>query len=99
MEKADVPKGFSVAVARGQITDCPLQQVTYFTGHETIIATGRQTGMARWRKSDFCANASQCSAARRLFQYSKHPGDGNWRRVRDLSTRFVIRMAFVAMNP
>jgi KUP system potassium uptake protein len=53
MEKTDVPKGLGVAVARGQISECKLQEVTYFTGHETIIPTGRQPGMARWRKSIF----------------------------------------------
>ena len=37
MEKADVPQGLQVAVARGQIASCNLAQVTYFTGHETII--------------------------------------------------------------
>jgi KUP system potassium uptake protein len=53
MEKADVPKGLSVAVLRGQISECDLGQVTYFTGHEAIIPTGRKTGMARWRKAIF----------------------------------------------
>ena len=41
------------SVARGQIAPCNLAQVTYFTGHETIIATTRQSGMARWRKAIF----------------------------------------------
>jgi KUP system potassium uptake protein len=27
--------------------------VTYFTGHETIIATNRESSMARWRKALF----------------------------------------------
>jgi len=53
MEKPDVPEGLQVAVARGQIAPCNLAQVTYFTGHETIIATTRQSGMARWRKAIF----------------------------------------------
>jgi KUP system potassium uptake protein len=53
MEKPDVPKGLKVALARGQIPECNLRQVTYFTGHETIIATGRRHGMARWRKAVF----------------------------------------------
>ena len=53
MEKADVPKGLRVAVVRGQISECDLRQVTYFTGHEAIIPTGRKTGMARWRKAIF----------------------------------------------
>ena len=51
MEKPDVPKGLIVAMARQQISPCELAQVTYYTGHETIIPTDRRTGMARWRKS------------------------------------------------
>jgi KUP system potassium uptake protein len=53
MEKPDVPKGLEVAVARHQIAACDLRQVTYFTGHETIIPTSRQSGMQRWRKAIF----------------------------------------------
>jgi KUP system potassium uptake protein len=53
MEKADVPKGLKVAVARGQIAKCDLAKVTYFSGHETIIPTHRHTGMARWREAIF----------------------------------------------
>jgi len=53
MEKADVPEGLQVAVARGLIAPCDLAQVTYFTGHETIIATTRPSGMVRWRKAMF----------------------------------------------
>jgi KUP system potassium uptake protein len=53
MEQPDVPKGLAVAVARGQIPKCELEKITYFTGHETIIATGRRRGMARWREALF----------------------------------------------
>jgi len=52
-EKPAVPEGLKVALARGQIFECQLSQVVYFTGHETIIPTRRQTGMARWRKAIF----------------------------------------------
>jgi KUP system potassium uptake protein len=65
MEKPDVPKGLEIAVARGQITPCNLRQVTYFTGHETIIPTGRRSGMQRWRKAIFALmhrNAQQPGA-------------------------------------
>jgi KUP system potassium uptake protein len=27
--------------------------VTYYTGHETIIASGRRSGIARWREELF----------------------------------------------
>jgi len=53
MEKADIPKGLGVAVARGQIVECKLRDVTYYTGHETIIPIGRYSGMARWRERIF----------------------------------------------
>jgi len=53
MEKPDVPRGLRIAVMRRRIADCDPRQVIYYTGHETIIPTGRRTGMARWRKSIF----------------------------------------------
>lgn len=53
MEQPDVPQGLKVAMARRQIPKCDLGQVTYFTGHETIIPTGRRTDMAPWRKAMF----------------------------------------------
>jgi KUP system potassium uptake protein len=65
MEKADVPQGLQVAVARGQIASCNLAQVTYFTGHETIIPTPRPSAMAQWRKSIYALmhhNAQQPGA-------------------------------------
>jgi KUP system potassium uptake protein len=53
MEKPNVPAGLRVAIARGQIAPCDLAHVTYFTGHETIIATDHPSPMARWRKALF----------------------------------------------
>ncbi len=53
MEKADIPKGLRCALERRQISECNLRQVTYYTGHETIIPTDRPSGMARWRKAIF----------------------------------------------
>jgi KUP system potassium uptake protein len=53
MEQPNVPKGLAVAVERGLIAPCELEKVTYFTGHETIIATGRRRKMARWREALF----------------------------------------------
>jgi KUP system potassium uptake protein len=65
MEKPDVPQGLLTAVARHIIAPCNLQQMTYFAGHETIIATSRENGMTRWRKSLFALmhrNAQQPAA-------------------------------------
>jgi KUP system potassium uptake protein len=53
MERPDVPRGLRVAIAHEQISPCEIERVTYYTGHETIIATDKRTGMARWRKSIF----------------------------------------------
>jgi KUP system potassium uptake protein len=40
-------------VERGQIPPCELHQVTYYTGHETVIPLGLRHDMARWRESVF----------------------------------------------
>jgi KUP system potassium uptake protein len=53
MEQPDVPNGLAVAVERGLIAPCELEKVTYYTGHETIIASGRRRKMARWREALF----------------------------------------------
>ena len=51
MEQPNVPAGLALAAARGQISSCDLQRVSYYTGHETIIPSGRR--MARWREEVF----------------------------------------------
>ena len=53
MEQPNVPKGLELAASDGKIIKCDLQHVTYYTGHETIIAFGRRSGMARWREELF----------------------------------------------
>ncbi|HLN09793.1 MAG TPA: KUP/HAK/KT family potassium transporter, partial [Xanthobacteraceae bacterium] len=53
MEQPHVPNGLAIAAARRQIAACELGRVTYYTGHETIIASGRRSGMARWREELF----------------------------------------------
>jgi KUP system potassium uptake protein len=53
MEQADVPSGLALAVSRQQITEFEPSMVTYYTGHETIIPTGRRPGMAPWREALF----------------------------------------------
>ena len=65
MEKPDVPEGLLTAVAHHIIGPCSLKQMTYFAGHETVIATSRRNGMSRWRKSLFVLmhhNAQQPAA-------------------------------------
>ena len=53
MEQPNVPNGLNIAMARRQIAQCDLSRVIYYTGHETIIAKGRRSGMARWREELF----------------------------------------------
>jgi len=53
MENPDVPDGLKTALARQQIDKCELSKITYYTGHETIIAGGLSDGMARWREALF----------------------------------------------
>ncbi len=53
MENVDVPRGLRCALERRLISECDLRQITYYTGHETIIPTARPSGMARWRKALF----------------------------------------------
>ncbi len=65
MEQPDVPKGLEFAVGRGQVAKYDLQRVTYYTGHETIIARGRVPGLSRWRERLFALmhhNAQQPGA-------------------------------------
>jgi KUP system potassium uptake protein len=53
MEQPNVPKGLEIAVMRGQIADFDPARVIYYTGRETIIASGRRSGLARWREELF----------------------------------------------
>jgi len=53
MEQPNVPKGLEIAVARGQIVEFDPARVIYYTGHETIIPSGRRLGLARWREELF----------------------------------------------
>jgi len=71
MEQPDVPAGLEVAMARGQIAKCDLSRVIYYTGHETIIPSGRRSGLARWREELF---AFMHHNAQRPGAYFKIPG-------------------------
>src|ERR1700731_3595650 len=70
MEQPNVPEGLEVAVARGQIGKFDPKKAIYFTGHETIIPSGRRKGMARWRKKVF---AFMHHNAQRAGAYFKIP--------------------------
>jgi KUP system potassium uptake protein len=71
MEEPDVPAALAVAMARGQIETFDLTRVIYYTGHETIIPSGRRPGLPRWREALF---AFMHHNAQRPGAYFKIPG-------------------------
>ena len=83
MEKPDVPAGLRVALARAQIAKCDLGQIVYYTGHETIIPIGAQSGMARWREAVF---ALMHHNAQRPGAYFNIPSD----QIMEIGVEFEI---------
>ena len=71
MEHPDVPAGLAEAMACGRMAKIDLARTTYYTGHETIIASGRRPGLARWREAIF---AFMHHNAQRPGAYFKIPG-------------------------
>ena len=53
MEQPNVPGGLAEAMAAGKIPRFDLGRAIYYTGHETIIPSGRRQGMAPWREAIF----------------------------------------------
>jgi KUP system potassium uptake protein len=53
MDDPNIPEALAVAMARGQIEPFDLTRVIYYTGHETIIPSGRRPGLPRWREAIF----------------------------------------------
>jgi KUP system potassium uptake protein len=53
MEKPDVPQGLATAAAQGKVALPDPAGMSYYTGHETIVALGRSPAMARWREALF----------------------------------------------
>jgi len=71
MEEPNGPEALAVAMARGQIETFDLTRVIYYTGHETIIPSGRRPGSPRWREALF---ALMHHNAQRPGAYFKIPG-------------------------
>ena len=71
MEEPNVPEALAIAMARGQIETFDLKRVIYYTGHETIIPSGRRPGLPRWREAIF---AFMHHNAQRPGAYFKIPG-------------------------
>jgi KUP system potassium uptake protein len=53
MEQPNVPEGLALSAQRGQIAKFDPAQLVYYTGHETIIPSGRRSGLSRWREALF----------------------------------------------
>ena len=53
MESPDVPEALRLAVSRGQLTGIDLDDITYYLGRDTVIASHRVSGMAVWREELF----------------------------------------------
>ncbi len=70
MEEPDIPKILSELKARKFVFDPA--ETTYFLGRETIIATKKYSGMARWREKLF---AVMTKNARSATSYFKIPPD------------------------
>jgi KUP system potassium uptake protein len=83
MERPDVPQGLETAVAQGKIALPDPDAMTYFTGHETIVALGRSPAMARWREALF---AFMHRNAQRPAAYFCIP----WSQVMEIGVEFEI---------
>ena len=83
MESPDVPRGLATAAAQGKIALPDPASITYFTGHETIVALGRNPGMARRREALF---AFMHRNAQRPAAYFGIP----WPQVMEIGVEFEI---------
>jgi KUP system potassium uptake protein len=83
MEQPHVPLGLKIAMTEGAIETIDLGEVTYYTGHETIIANGRRAGMARWREKIF---AFMHENAQRPGGYFRIPS----RQIMEIGVEFEI---------
>jgi KUP system potassium uptake protein len=71
MEQPNVPEALAQAIARSKIPTFDLSKAIYYTGHETIIPSGRRAGLPRWREALF---ALMHHNAQRPGAYFKIPG-------------------------
>jgi KUP system potassium uptake protein len=83
MEQPDVPEALAQAVARGKLPEFNVENAIYYTGHETIIPSGRRSGLPRWREVLF---AFMHHNAQRPGAYFKIPGA----QIMEISVEFEI---------
>lgn len=67
MEEADIPALLErISKERGMVI--PPMDTTYFLGRETLIVTGRPSGMAMWREKLFAQMTRNAESAARFFR-------------------------------
>ncbi|HZZ60882.1 MAG TPA: KUP/HAK/KT family potassium transporter [Roseiarcus sp.] len=83
MEEPNVPQGLADAMTRGKIPKFDLDQAIYYTGHETVIPSGRRLGLPRWREAIF---AFMHHNAQRPGAYFRIPG----KQIMEIGVEFEI---------
>ncbi len=66
MEESDVPALLESIAKQRRLRIEPMD-TTYFLGRETLIVTGRRSGMARWREMIFASMMRNAEGAARFF--------------------------------
>jgi KUP system potassium uptake protein len=66
VEEPDVPAAITLARGRGLPID--KDDITYFLGRETLLATARESGMARWREALFSLMSKNAMRATAFFR-------------------------------
>jgi KUP system potassium uptake protein len=66
MEDADVPAALAAMKAEGLAFQ--VMETSYFLGHETLIASDREQGMARWREKLFAKMSQNARSASSFFR-------------------------------
>ena len=83
MDEPSIPAALAIGVAQGQIEPYDPKRVIYFTGHETIIPSGRRPGLPRWREAIF---AFMHHNAQRPGAFFKIPGE----QIMEIGVEFEI---------
>jgi KUP system potassium uptake protein len=83
MEEPNIPERLAEAMATGRIETFDLERAIYYTGHETIIPSGRRPGLPRWREALF---AFMHHNAQRPGAFFKIPG---WQ-IMEIGVEFEI---------
>jgi KUP system potassium uptake protein len=71
MEEPNVPEELRAAIQSGELPALDLNKAIYYTGHETIVPSGKRSGLPRWREVIF---AFLHHNAQRPGGYFKIPG-------------------------